>query len=57
MGGDGSPGCGVLVDRGQEATKGPSVERAGAHVVEDEVQFLPLDGAFGTGALLFMGVP
>jgi len=52
-----SPSCGMLVDGSHEAAKGPSVERAGAHVVESEVVFLSFDGAFGTGAALLMGVP
>ena len=48
------PGCGMLVDGRYEAAEGPSVDRSGAHPVEDEVFFLAFDGTFGTGACVFV---
>ena len=51
------PGCGMLVDGRYEAAKGPSVDRSGAHPVEDEVFFLAFDGTFGTGACVFVLCP
>lgn len=47
----------MLVDGSYEAAEGPSVERAGAHAVDAEVLFFSFDGAFGTGAVVGVGLP
>ena len=57
MGGQLSPRCGMLVDGSHQAAEGPSVETAGAHPVESKVVFFSFDGAFGTGAVVGMGLP